>query len=349
MSTTQSDTTNSSGDSDGGTAQVSLTDTTEYLSGGSSESEGETPEDIEREFTVEDTPAVDTLDIPAETIREYIQPDWVPAADLFGGDTAAWQGQLPVDTLTAVTAHLTPRIQEVKIAVHSNGWLLKVVDKKNVCMFRVWLSADDFPTYSVADPGVIAVELDQLAETLSHISGDTVPATVDPEEREIVFDGDATTTLPLFDPDCLRQAPDVPELDINQRIALPGDEFTSVLDRLSAFGTYLDISTDTATDSVIFECESDVLDGEKRYSKPQDVVAADYTDAKKQFECAVTDDVRSVFTYDYLADFTTNLTRNTTQEQYEITFGQEFPMYVRSELSAGSHLLFMLAPRIMPD
>jgi DNA polymerase III sliding clamp (beta) subunit (PCNA family) len=341
MSTTQS---GQSGETEA--SQVSLTDTNDYLTG----SDGGLPEDIEREFAVEDTPALETLQIPSETISKRIQPDWVPAEGLLDGDdTAVWNGDIPLDVMATVTDHLHPTISEIKIAVHNDGWLIKVVDPANVSMFRVWLSAADFDEYNVVEEGVVGVDLSTLADTFDQCRGDSVTVSVDGEQRTLSVDSGTAVEIPLIDPASIRQSPDIPELDINQELTLPGVEFTALIDRLSVFSDHIAIESDAGSGGVMFVADGDTLTADTSYSTPQDVTTAAYRQAKHQFECAVTADTHSLFSVDKLTTTFGSLTKKTTQERYELTFDGEFPMQIQSPLATDSHLMYMLAPRISDE
>jgi hypothetical protein len=128
---------------------------------------------------------------------------------------------------------------------------------------------------------------------------------------------------------------------------------TTVISRLQEFSTNILIETDAETSSVAVESESEAFHGRKEYTDTHDVFAADYKQAKRHFESEVTDTVDSLFRAEYLNKTFGRLSRGTTLPAYGITFGDEYPMKVWADFSpdthGGSHIVYMLAPRVQSE
>jgi proliferating cell nuclear antigen len=374
MSTTQShpeaETEASSTESD---TQTSLFDTDTFQQS----SEDALPEDITREFAIPAESPINLLDIPTDELDELLKMPW-EQMDAIPTETPAWSGVIDTELLEIVIGHLTPTIKETRIHINEDGWLISVVDSANVAMYRIWISAADFTKYDCQKHGVAGINLDDLTDTLSHIDGDTVTININDTTRTITIDDGAPVEFNLIDPDSIRQSPEIPEIDINQQITLPGGELKSLFDRLSEFSDHLKIESitpenththtdaDTAADAdadtdtdeettpsvevntMRFVADGDVIDADKVYQTAEHVDTVSHRQASRMFEMDINDTVDSLFSFDYLTKFITKTSTRTIQPTYEITIGDEYPTKIYSDIDGcdQSHIMFMLAPRI---
>lgn len=331
--------------SDTADAQPTLFDTDEYQH---ETSDDALPEDITHEFGIPDNP-LDILDISVDTIAENIKPAWKDAEELYGqSDTPEWSGAITADDLLVVLSHLQPTIDEIKIAISEDGWGIKVVDPANVCLFRVWIDADEFDTYNLETEGVAAINVGALDDTLSMAADDEpVQISIDGDTRKMEIDDGTSVELSLIDPDSLRRVPDIPDLDINQSVTLPGSEWKETINRLTDITDHVEIRTDTEANHVEFVAEADTMDATKAYTTKADLISqSPQQTPTTQFNTDVNESVMSLFSGDYLAKFFRGLNQNDIMDSYTAAFGDEHPMKLHSDISDNTHIFVMLAPRI---
>ncbi|MDS0243134.1 MULTISPECIES: hypothetical protein [unclassified Haloferax] len=136
--------------------QLTLTDdqTWEY------DTTGNLPEDIVREFEIPENANLYTLFMDIDELREAMKTPVEEAIDLIettDGRPPAFEGRVCQDLLDLVHRHLYGVINESRIAIHDDGWLIRVVDSANVMMYHIWIDAGDFEHYTCKRPGVIGV------------------------------------------------------------------------------------------------------------------------------------------------------------------------------------------------
>jgi len=326
------------------TTQAGLFDTTYEYS-----TEGNLPEDIQRDFEIPASASLFTLTLPVDWLLEEIKPAWKDAAELIKecSDQPAWEGSINSLHLERVLRHIPSSINEMKIAVTEDGWYASVVDSANVCMFEYWLHKDDFSQYNLSDEGVLGINISHLKKTFkSDSKGQDIDISFNDDRTYTVDDG-TPVTASLIDPDSVRQSPDLPDLHLPCSIELPGEEVKTLIRRLGEFGDHFRVTSDEANQDVVFETESHDTDFGKKYAGKEDLQV--YNPLKPDehpFNLDVPESGSSLVSGDYLGGFIQSLRNKDLSEAYTVIFGHEFPIMIEMGLCGGSFARFMLAPRI---
>lgn len=304
------------------------------------------PEDIQRAFEIPTPSPIDLLDIPVERINELRKMPWESVS--VPSTTPQWSGTIKREVLEIVIDHLRSIISEVKIQVTREGWYISVVDPKNVCMYEIWIDADDFYQYDCEQTGTLGINIDRFEDTLSNATNKFVEIDAVDETDTLHVESGIAVVVDLIDPDSLRQCPDIPDIDTTQTMTIPGIDLRSVIRRLNDYSDHLCVSVMDDLSGVRLKADGDVDHGEKVYSTPADIESISTTRAKVRFDLSVDAAVQSTFSQDYLKSLFKHTTKTTVQEDYTLIFGDEMPIQIQTEFDdyTNSHLNYTLAPRI---
>lgn len=327
------------------TSQADLFNTTYEYS-----TEGNLPEDIQRDFEIPIGSSLYTLSLSVETILDNIKPGWERAVEVLeaGEKEPEWNGSIDPDVLDRVLRHIPKNIDELKLIISEDGWYSRVVDPANVCMHEFYIDKTDFESYNVSVEGIVGITLDNLSSAYSSTKNTAnIDIEFDGPERKFTVDDGTPIVQSLIDPDCLRQAPDIPNLELPNEIALPGDELRVLLKRLTAFahGDHVLVSGDDKTEEVTFSVESHSETVHKTYASARDLQHPT-AENKSAFKMATPESGETLLSGDYVKNYLTSIRKKDLNDSYTLIFGHEFPIKLRTQFSEKSFSMFMLAPRI---
>lgn len=326
------------------TSQADLFNTTYEYS-----TEGNLPEDIERDFEIPIGSSLYTLSLQVETILENIKPGWERAVEVLESNKKdpEWNGSIAPAMLDRVLRHIPKNIDELKIAITEDGWYSRVVDPANVCMHEFYIDESDFSDYNVSSEGVIGLPLADLKSAYKS-SKNTPTVSIEISDRQYTVDDGTPIVQSLIDPDSLRQHPDIPNLNLPNEISLPGEELRGLLKRLTSFGNdHVLISTDEEVQETTFSIESSRDTLQKTYRTSEDL---QYPTAENQaaFGMETPESGETLLSGQYIKDYLSKIRKKDLNDSYTLISGDEFPIKLRTDFTGKSFSMFMLAPRIQP-
>jgi proliferating cell nuclear antigen len=327
------------------TDQASLFDTDTYQQSSSDA----LPEDITREFNIPTNNAIPLIDIPTAEIKEKIKPDWEKAKEITNGNTTTpeWVGKIEADFLDLIPRYLSPSIEEFRIGITELGWIISVVDRGNVAMFRLWMGKEDFKEYNVETEGVVGVDMEDLKESLQDINTDSIVKAKFTDERKMVIDDGTEISYPLINPDSIRRTPDLPDHKTEQKITLPTEEFYKIISRMDPMAEYIDFKSVANDNSIVIKTEADKIKMKKEYESSADLTTINHRrKAERMFSKQVTRSKESTFTNSWFGELFKGMRTHNKQDTISITFGEEMPINIEKNISANSNFKMMLAPRV---
>ena len=352
MSTTTSTTSSSKSSQEASTqsqtSQADLFNTTYEYS-----TEGNLPENIQRDFEIPVGSSLYTLYLPVETVLENIKPGWERAVEILdeGRKDPEWVGSINPNMLDRVLRHIPKAIDEAKVVISDDGWYCRVVDSANVCMHEFWIDKSDFDAYDLSSAGVIGININDLNSAYKNTSKTSLV------EIKIGTDGDRQYTVDdgtpivqsLINPDSVRRHPDIPDLELPNEISLPGDELRALFKRLTSFGSgeHVLISADEEAQETTFSVESHSDTLHKTYATAQDLQNPT-AENQAAFNLKIPESGDTLLSGQYIKDYLTRIRKKDLNDSYTIISGHEFPINLRTEFSDKSFSMFMLAPRIQP-
>jgi proliferating cell nuclear antigen len=234
---------------------------------------------------------------------------------------------------------------EAKIQVHEHGLETRLVDPANVFMTDVFLAADAFESYDVAEETILGVNVDELLKlvrrarkqsddelTLSvHERGLTATVARGYENHNVVSQG----TMDLIDPDSIRGEPDLPDLDRDVHVTVDADPF---LDALS-YGVGAADHVEIAVKGVNQHTNALYIGGE---TSTREEAAA--IDSIKSDETAT-----SLYSADYMADILGGI-GDVDPAEITLSLDDEYPASFQMERDGvPMQVEYMVSPRIQKE
>jgi len=233
-----------------------------------------------------------------------------------------------LDTLRCV-AH------EGRIHFDDDGAHARIVDPAIVAMVFADLSSEAFESYEVRGRVTVGLNLNRLNDALSVAdAGDLVHLAVDMERRVVSVEiGHVDQTVRLLDPETIRSEPDLPDLDLPNRVVVEGRELDTVI-----------TVTKMVSDHLLYECDPDAA--VVRCIAEGDVDDSVVTWGHDQvLEASVDQATETYVSLNYVEDLFKPIGAAT---EVEIRLGDEFPViWEWTESDGHQETLQMLAPRIL--
>lgn len=249
------------------------------------------------------------------------------------GTVGQFEASIEVGHLQDVVDVVSAVVEECRIHLTEDGFVIRAVDPANVAMINEQVSADAFETYDT-DCGEIGVSLGPLSEILdlSDNDDDLIQFDYDAQTRKIQITVSAVEyTLALIDPDSIRQEPDIPDLDLPASVGVEQSNLSQAVKAADMVSDHIRLRVDEHEQCFIAEAEGDTDDVEFELS-------GDDLD-NTTFGAA-----GSLFSLDYLKDLQKPIPKDTT---VQMDMGEEFPAKFSFEMADGAvDVEYMLAPRI---
>jgi hypothetical protein len=338
-----SNTSNSAKDHNDSSKQATLLDTHEYQH----ETTDGIPEDIQRDFNIPTEASIRLLDRPTSKIKELLKPDRIKAATVFETkDSPIWRGCIDTQLFNTVIKTLLPTIKKGKIGITENGWLLRLVDHKNVILYHIWIDSSDFESYDLTAEGIIAVDFTEIKSTLKHIKQSNLKLGVTDDDLQLTTD--TTTTLKSLDPDSIRRVSNIPNIDTTESITLTGVELKDIISRFNAFDGNTQIRTNNRKSSFTFASRNEGEDVEmvKSYQAPRDIQTTSHRTANKIFDMNINNNTDTRYNTQLLNDFISTIPKSTLNSAYTLHTGDELPLKIETSLADQSKIETILAPKI---
>ena len=243
---------------------------------------------------------------------------------------------IAADTLDDALDPVTALVEECKLQLTADGLSITAVDPANVGMVDMEIEAGAFESYD-ASGETLGVNLDRFTDVLSMAdSGDLIHCELNEETRKLDIEiGGLSYTLALIDPSTIRQEPDIPDLELDATIVLPGEEISRGVSAAQLVGEHVNLRADADDKTFHIAADGDTDD-------------VDYTLGEDELLSAnVSESCESLFSLDYLTDMESAIPSDT---QVSVLLGTEFPVKLRYSLDDGRvSVVNMLAPRIQSE
>jgi len=238
------------------------------------------------------------------------------------------------ETLADAIAPVSTLVSECKIHVEDDGLEIAAVDPANVAMVDMTLDASACAHYR-ADGTTLGVNLERLEDVLGMAdSDDMVQFDLNEESRKLdIVIGGLEYTLALIDPDSIRQEPDIPELELPATVVCEGGEISRALTAADLVSDHVQMGARPDGEMVI-GAEGDT-DNVETTLGDDDLLSA-----------AVSDDVESLFSLDYLSAIEGPIDTDT---DVSLLLGEEMPVKLRYSIGDATEVVHMVAPRIQSE
>jgi hypothetical protein len=261
--------------------------------------------------------------------------------------------RLNIDHISVMQSHVSNVVGESRVAFTENGVFTRAVDPANVATVTAWLDSDDFITYDVEKPGVIAVGWEKNVGTIINqpASGDRVDFRVGQRRDgsdlpKFEVDDGITMRGKTFSPDSLREQPDpLPRDDEMQSVLrTTGTDLRKILNRLNTFTDHVTFRSDPDSGGVMIEGEGASTTVEKVYDDSDAVVEADKVNSLNFTSDAVAGD-ESAYSVDYVRDFITGARKSALRDEFTVRFGDDTPVRIQRDLADNSMIRTTVAYR----
>lgn len=280
---------------------------------------------------------------------------WEPYIGILGKlpTSPVVDARINIDHLSVIQSHVSSVVGESRMAFTDDGVFIRAVDPANVATVTAWLDRDDFITYDVEQPGVIAVGWEKNVGTIINqpASGDRVDFRVgqrrdESDNPQFEVDDGITMRGKTFSPDSLRDQPDPLSQDdeIQSVLRTTGTDLRKILNRLNTFTDHVTLRDAPESDDVMVEGEGSTTTVEKVYDDSDAVVEADKVSSLNFTSDAVAGD-GSVYSLDYVRDFVTAPRKSALRDEFTVRFGDDTPVRIQRDLADSSMIRTTVAYR----
>lgn len=232
----------------------------------------------------------------------------------------------------------SPLVGEFRMHYNDDGIHVRAIDPAGVAFAHVEVSKTAFESYDSPGEAVVGINLERFDDNLGLANpDDLVKLALDMEERRLQMTiRNIEQTLGLIDPDSIRKEPNMPDLDLPNRVVVEGRELQTAV-----------TAADMVSDHVSLQADADPDGGgvELTAQGDTDDTAVDLSDVS--LEASIPESTLSIFSLDYMKGLVKPIPADA---EVEIRFGDEQPM-IWSWEAAGGHTSVeqFLAPRIVPE
>jgi proliferating cell nuclear antigen len=256
-----------------------------------------------------------------------------PAAEASG-----FEAIVQVDVLETLFESVGTLVDECRVHLTGDGLEICAVDPANVAMVDAELDASAFESYR-AEGGLIGLNVSRILDVLSVPDSEQLAQLYyDPSTRKLVVEaGGFEYTLALIDPDSIRQEPDIPDLGLEGRIVIEGEQLDRAL-------TAAEIATGSTSSSGQMRIRMDENEAVAHFEADGDTDDVDYTFDRDDATDIEIGAANSLFSLDYWNDVAKPIGDDT---RVSIRVGEEFPARLAySDIDGRLHLDYMISPRV---
>lgn len=222
-------------------------------------------------------------------------------------------------------------VDEIKLNISEGGVSSKSADPANVAMVVFQLGKDGFNEFEIDQEMTIGIDLNRLEDILgvASSSDEIFMESEDGSQLSISVSG-FDYNISLLDPSTIQQEPKVPDLDLPAEIVLEGNKIRRAVRASEKVSDYVVLSTDD--DKLLITAKGD-SDSVKMELGPEELI-----DIKTK------EDVRSIFSLDYLADMSKSIKK---ASETKIRLGTDYPVKINFKIvNDKGEIEYLLAPRI---
>lgn len=241
---------------------------------------------------------------------------------------------IEASTLSQYLETLQAIADEGRIHFDDEGAHARIVDPANISMVFADLEADAFESYQARGRVTVGLSLNRLQDALSVADGDDPVHLITDMERRVVevSINHIDQTVRLIDPESIRREPDIPDLDLPNRVVIPGRELDTVVSVAEMVSDHLSFECDPDAEVVRVIADGDVDDSVITWGRDQVI------------EASVVETTGTFVSLDYVSDLAGPISADT---EVELRFADDFPVVWEWTCSDGQQeALYMLAPRI---
>lgn len=222
-------------------------------------------------------------------------------------------------------------VDEIKLNINQEGISSVSADPANVAMVMFKLKKEGFEEFHVDEEMTIGFDLNRLEDILSVASmGDEIEMQSEEGNQLSIKVSGFDYKISLLDPSTIQQEPKVPDLDLPARIVLEGNKIRKAVRASEKVSDYLVFST--KDDKFIITAEGD-----------NDSVKMEL-DESQLIDIETSEDVRSIFSLDYLADMSKSIKK---ASETKIRLGTDYPVKINFKIvNDNGEVEYLLAPRI---
>lgn len=218
----------------------------------------------------------------------------------------------------------------------SHGLHVTLCDPGNVAMMGLEFDAAGFEAVGEGSY-TVGLNHDRLEDVTAKAGNDDlVELSFREETRKLgIRYGRVDVELASIDPSAIRQEPDIPDLDLPNRLEVSGETLLEAVEVAEMVSDHLWIRADVDDEYVGIEAAGDI-----------DTAGYEFDDDATEF-ADVRETVETCLSLEYMKDMTKPIPKDAT---VELTFGDEFPLITRWSYADGaSDVTQTLAPRIVSD
>ena len=228
-------------------------------------------------------------------------------------------------------------VDEFKLQLQPDGLHVLAVDPANVAMIDETLDADAFEYYE-ADGGVLGIPLEKVQDVVDMAEDDDslIHIQLDEQTRKLHLQLDnLEVTCAMIDPAKLRDADDIPELDLPARVVLEGDQFKRGIDAASLVSDHLVLGLDPDAEPPEYYVNAEG-DTDDAYVAEEQEMVLDMSPGQAE----------STFSLNYLETVSKSIEDD---DAVALLLGDEFPVKIKFSREGELHVTYMIAPRITSD
>ncbi len=210
--------------------------------------------------------------------------------------------------------------------------VVRVVDPANALMLDIRMPDHAWDLLET-EPGRIGTDLALLIERVKMFDPDKYITITTKKSRLVLTDGSARYTVRMIDPDSLRKATILPELDLPAKITVDAKLFQRFVMNAASLSDHIRIGVDTVDQCMFVRAEGDTGDYEESLSFDGEIVVL----AKHRVN------VSSLYSLDYTTETSKNLSGDVV-----IEIGTDLPMLISFVLH-DAIISYVQAPRIEKD
>jgi len=220
-------------------------------------------------------------------------------------------------------------VEESIFNADENMVVSKAVEPANAAMVVLEMKKEAFDVYE-SDSHELGIDLKRLSNVLDMAQrGDMVELELEEHKLKVVMGG-LRYHLSLLDPSTIRKIPKVPQIQLPARVVVDGSTIQRAIKAASSVGSYVALGVED--ESFYIETEGDT-------DKLRFVIGRD------ELIDLQGDDVRSLFSLDYLRSITKSKAFGRAVVTLEI--GIDYPIKISFSFADGNiNTMYIVAPRV---
>ena len=226
-------------------------------------------------------------------------------------------------------------VDECKLRLDNDSFRIRAVDPANVGMVDIELSPSAFVSYE-SDGVLLGINLSRLSDITNIARSDeTIDLEFDEETQKLTIRaGGLQYTLSLIDPNSIRKAPELPDLDLPAKVVIEGSNLDQGIKAADMVSDHIALGVDPESQTFYIRAKGDT-DNVQLELKQDELIS---------FQPAL---AHSLFSLDYFKDMNKAIPKSTS---VTLSIGEEYPIKINFPIADGNgQVTYLLAPRIQSD